>query len=139
MRLGEEGQGVGPNLVCRVAVSCDPVGSGDDELNFSGGHRPGGRAVGDYAERNVVAGEFPSGEAKALQSGARFAKEDFPRFTKLVGFADDSERGSDSGSGEAACVADGQDAGVLGHARCAMGRDGIVGGSFFGLDFAGGF
>ena len=38
MRLGREGDGVGPDFVCGIAIPCDAVGSGDHCVYFAFAH-----------------------------------------------------------------------------------------------------
>ena len=137
--VGEDGEHVSADFVRGVSVGGDAVGSGDDEVDFSGSHEAGGGGVGDGVEGDLVFEKFPGGEAEALLAGAGFAGVNVFDFALLVGGADDAEGGSVAGGGEGAGVADRKDGGLVGDEGSAVFTDLVVHGDVLGFDGLGFF
>lgn len=135
--VGEDGEHVGADFVGGIAVGGDAVGSGDDEVDFSGAHKGCGGTIGDALEGDVVVEEFVGGEAQALLAGSGFAGVDVFDYALLMGGADDAEGGSVTGGGEGACVADSEDGGALGNESGTKFPDFLVHGEVFGFDCSG--
>ena len=131
---GEDGNGVGPDLVGRIAVGRDAVGADDHCLDLALGHDGAGHVVRDQRDRNVVLHQLPCREARALQEGAGFVGEDLNALAALDGGADDTERGAVAGRGQGSGVAVREHAAGVGHQRCAIGPHGAIGGNVFGVD-----
>ena len=62
----QDSQCVGPDLVGRVPVGSDAVGSGDHRLDPALLHGPGGHRITDQRGGDSVAGEFPGGQPGSL-------------------------------------------------------------------------
>ena len=106
---------------------------------FAGFEKVADHVVGDERERNAAFVEFPRGEARALQIGARFRDEDVELFALLDGDAEYAERGADAAGGESAGVALRHDLAVGGHEFRAEAADGFVGGFLFEMNLLGFF
>ena len=112
--FGEDGQGVGANLVGSVAVGGNAVGAGDDAGNLALPHQDAGGGIGHQRGRNAQLLELPGGEAGALQPGAGFGVIDGEPAAGFPAGADDAQSGAVSGCGQRAGVAVGEDAPAVG-------------------------
>ena len=102
---GEHGERVCPDLVRRVAVSGDPVGAGDDEVDLAARHERAGGGVGDDGVRDPDPLELPRGEARALEERPRLVDENALEQPALGCGAERADRGAVAAGGEAAGVA----------------------------------
>ena len=110
---GEDGDGVGADLVGGVAVGGDAVRADDDGLDAALAHEVGGHVVAEDGGGDVVLHELPGGEAGALEEGAGLVGEDVDLVAALDGGADDAEGGAVAAGGEGAGVAVGEDGAFL--------------------------
>src|SRR4029434_868631 len=100
------------NLVAHFAVGRDPVGAYNNAVDFALALDVAGHAVGNDGDRNFVFHQLPGSKTSAL--------EEWPRFigitlNALSGFhcrADHSQRSSESGRGQRAGVAVGENPSV---------------------------
>src|SRR6266702_3469063 len=132
--LGEDGDLVGADLVCGVAVGRDAVGAGDDGSNLSGLEEVTDHVVGDERKRNATFVELPGREARALKIGSSFRNKDVQLSALLEGDADNAERRADAARGERAGVALGHDLAFTRHEFRAVAADGSVGGALFEMN-----
>jgi hypothetical protein len=125
---GEHGKRVCPDLVCRVPVRGDPVGTGDDEVDLPAGHQRAGRGVGDHRVRDTGPLELPGGETGALEKRPSLVDEDALEEPTLRCGAKGADRGAVAAGRQAPCVAVSQRAGpgleelgrVSGHPPAAL-------------------
>ena len=115
VRLGQDGERVGADLVGGVAVGGDPVGADDDGVDLA-------RRMKWPAMLSVISGhgdavllQLPGGEPGALQAGAGLVGEHVRVACPARGGADDAERGAVAGGRERAGVAVGEDTALAGH------------------------
>lgn len=137
MVLGEDGEHVGADFVCGVAVGGDTVCTCYNEINFPSTHERGGGTIGDALKWNMVVEELVSGESESLLARASFAGIDMFDFALLVGSTDDAEGSSVSGGCERSGVAYCEDRGVLGDESCPVFANSDVHGEVFSFDFLG--
>jgi hypothetical protein len=107
-------EGIGADLVRRVAVRGDAVGTDDDEIDLAVLHQARGGAVDEHRHRNSGAAELPRGETAALQQWARLVGVDFDFLALLRGDVDRGERGSKAAGRQRTGVA------VREHARTVL-------------------
>ena len=120
MRIGQERDGVGADLVGDIAVGGDAVGADDDHVDVAAAHQRTGHAFGDDRGRDVFTHELPRRQPRALQERTGLVGK-HPRHLALFGSRPNhAERGAIARCGEGAGVAVRQDARVLRHQRRAM-------------------
>ncbi len=129
--FGEDGYGVGADLVGGIAVGCDAVGSYDDGLDLALTHEGAGHVVAEDSGGDVVVEELPGGEAGALQVGAGLVGVDVDLVAALDCGADDSEGCAVAAGGEGSRVAVGEDGAFLREEGCAVRSHGFAGGDVF--------
>ncbi len=112
--FGEDGDGVGADLVGGVAVGGDAVCADDDGGDAALRHEVAGHVVADEGGGDVVFEQLPGGEACALVEGAGLVGEDVDLFAGFDGGADDAEGGAVAAGGERSGVAVGEDCALLG-------------------------
>ena len=61
--LRKNRQHVGPNLVRCIAVRCNSVGTGNDEINLPGSHERRCHAIANAVERDLVVNKLKSGQS----------------------------------------------------------------------------
>ena len=74
--MGEDGHGVGADLVRDVPVGGDAVGSHHHRVHLSPRHEVAGHAVGDERGGDPVLGQLPRRQPRALQVGTGLVGED---------------------------------------------------------------
>ena len=112
--LGEDGEGVGANLVGGIAVSGNAVCAGDDAIDIAGLHHHAGGGVDNEGRWDAQLLELPGGETGSLKKGPGLGVEDAVAFAVFPAGANDADGGAESRSGEGAGVAVGEDCAVLG-------------------------
>ena len=137
--FGEDGYGVGADFVGHVSVGGDAVGAYYDGSDFALLHHGSGHVVGDDGGGDAVFHQFPGGEARALQKGARLVGVDVNLLACFDGRADHAERGAVAGGGERSGIAVGEHAAAGRHERCAVASHGLIGGDVFGVHALGFF
>ncbi len=110
----QDGQGVGPDLVGRVAVGGDPVGADDDQIDLSLLHEKSRHVVRDQRAGDLFLHHFPGGQSRPLEDGAGFIDIDMELFAFLPGGTDHAEGRPVTGRGERPGVAVGEDPGAVG-------------------------
>ena len=133
MFLGEDGDGVGSNLVGDVTVGGDAVGSDHDGTNLALLHHGPGHVVRNHRGRDAVFHQFPRSEPRALQEGARFVRVNVNLLALLDRRPDHAQRGAISRGGERARIAVGKHSALGRHESGAMASHGLVGGNILGV------
>jgi hypothetical protein len=64
--LRHDGQRVGPDLVCDIAVRRDAVGPDHDQIDGAAGHERCRCRIGDHRGRDAQALQLPGGETSSL-------------------------------------------------------------------------
>ena len=105
----EDGQGVGPDLVRRIAVRRDPVRPDEDDVHLAAGHQVARGHVGDERVRDAGLGQLPGGQPRALEIGPGLVDPDVDGPVGVVGRLDDPERGPELAAGQRPRIAVGQD------------------------------
>src|SRR5215204_4630366 len=85
---------VGADLVGRVAVGGDAVGSDDDAVYLAPLHHVTGHVVGDDGDGNLVLLRLPRGETCALKEGACLVGDDGDTFAGVARAAHHAEGGA---------------------------------------------
>ena len=84
----------GSDLVGRIAIRGDAVGTDDDRIHLALGHDGRRHVVADERRGYARADKLPRGETTALVDGTRFARVDVLDQPAVVCREDDAERGA---------------------------------------------
>src|SRR4029077_1150039 len=102
--VGQDGDGVGADLVGGVAVGRDAVGADHDAVDEALGHQGAGAAVRHQVEGDAELLQLPGGEPRALQERPGLVHPDLPEVAVAPGGLDHAERRAVAGGGERAGV-----------------------------------
>ncbi len=129
MGTGQQGHAVGADLVGRVAIGRDPVGSDDDFLDLAFPHHLRGHVVADQGDRDSTPLQLPGGQPGSLKKRPCFVGEDAQVLSLLMGREYHGERCAIVRRGQAAGVAVGQDAFTRLDQASTMAADGAAHGA----------
>ena len=102
---GQHRQRISADLVRGVAVGGDPVGAGDDAVDFAGRHQRGRRRIGDHRMRDAGVLELPRSQARALQERTRLVHPDVGEQAALPRRAQRPDRAAVAAGREATGIA----------------------------------
>ena len=131
VRLRQDRDGVGADLVRGVAVHGDPVGADDDGVEGPFLEEVPGHAVGDERDVDPLLLKLPRGEPRALQVRPGLVGEDGDALASLDRRADHAEGRAVAGRGERAGVAVREDRGRVAEELGAEAADAAVRGDVF--------
>src|SRR5450756_1974268 len=109
MVLGQDGQLVGPNLVGKVSVRGNAVGTHDDLGDHPMRHHEASHSVSNKMERDTCGHEFQSRQSCSLKVRPRLEGNDLNLPALLERFVDRTKRGAISIGRKSAGIADGHD------------------------------
>ena len=106
--LGQQGHAESADLVGGVAVGRDAVGPHHHALHQALLHQQGAGIVAGHAHVDAVLLQFPGGQARALQEGARLVGDDPHLLARFQGAADDAQGRAVTGRGQGPGIAVGE-------------------------------
>ena len=74
--VSQDGMGIRANLISDIAIGRRAISANDDAINEPFLHDVSGHAVRDQRGGNAQLGEFPGGQARALEKRSRLGDED---------------------------------------------------------------
>ncbi len=129
--LGQHRHGVGADFVGDVAIGGDAVRAHHHRADLALLHDRARHAVGDQRGWDAVLHQFPRGQPRALQKGARLVGVDVQLLALLDGRADHAQRRAVPAGGQCPGVAMRQHAAGRGKQRGAVTAHRFVGGDVF--------
>src|SRR5574337_342901 len=123
VRLREDGQGIGPDLVCHVAIARDPVCPDDDEIDLAPLHQVPDHVIGNKRDRDAFLLQLPGSQPGALQERSRLAGPHRQSSAGRVRRADNPQGGPIAGGGQSAGVTVGENGGPIGDQPLAVRPD----------------